>query len=56
MLTPTTPLMMRFVLAAAVTVPAATYAADAPLADAAAKDACIKACKKCHDACRAMRR
>jgi hypothetical protein len=44
MLSPTTPLVMRFVLAAAVTLPAAAYAADAPHADTAAKDACIKAC------------
>ncbi len=52
---PSMPLVMRLVLAAAVTLPAAAYAADAPHADAAAKDACIQACKKCHDACKAMR-
>ncbi len=56
MLSPTTPLVMRFVLAAAVTLPVATYAANVPHADAAAKDACIKACNECLRACRAMRR
>jgi hypothetical protein len=39
----------------AVTPPAAVYAADAPHADATAKDACIKACNECLR-CRAMRR
>ena len=52
MLSLTTPLVMRFVLAAAVTLPVAAYAADAPHADAAAKDACIKACNECLRVCR----
>jgi hypothetical protein len=52
MLSPTTPLVMRFVLAAAVTLPAVAYAADAPHADAATKEACIKACNECLRACR----
>lgn len=52
MLTPTSSLVMRFVLAAAVTLPAAVYAADAPHADATGKDACIKACNECLRACR----
>jgi hypothetical protein len=38
MLSLTTPLVMRFVLAAAVTLPAAAYAADATHTDAATKD------------------
>jgi hypothetical protein len=52
MLSPTTPLVMRFVLAAAVTLPAAAYAAEAPQPDAAAKDACEQCaaeCTKCGD-------
>jgi hypothetical protein len=52
MLSPTIPRVMRLVLAAAVTLPAAAYAADAPHADAAAKDVCIKACNECLRACR----
>ena len=55
MLTPTSPLVMRLVLAAAVTQQAAGYAADAPHADATAKDASIKACNQCLR-CRALRR
>jgi hypothetical protein len=46
MLSSTTPLVMRFVLAA-VTLQVAAYAADAPHADAAAKDESIKACNEC---------
>lgn len=38
-----------------VTLPAAVYTADAPHADATAKDVCIKACNECLR-CRAMRR
>ena len=52
MLSLTKPLVMRFVLAAAVTLPAAAYAADAAHADHAAKDACITACNECQRACR----
>ncbi|NQW46371.1 MAG: hypothetical protein HQ464_01235, partial [Planctomycetes bacterium] len=52
MLSLTTPLVMRFVLAAAVTLPAAAYAADATHTDAATKDACITACNECLRACR----
>ncbi len=55
MLTPTSPLVMRFVVAAAVTLPAAVCAADAPHADATAKDACLEACNECLR-CRALRR
>ena len=52
MLSLTTPIVMRFVLAAAVTLPAAAYAADATHTDAATKDACITACNECLRACR----
>ena len=50
MLSPTVPIVMRFVLAAAVTLPAAAYAADATHTDAA-KDACVTACNECLRAC-----
>lgn len=46
MLSPSMPPVVLFVLAAAVPLPAASYAADAPLADATAKDVCIKACNE----------
>ena len=46
MLSPTMPLAMHIILAAAITLPAAAIAADAPHADAAAKDQCIKACNE----------
>jgi len=52
MLSPTTPLVMRLALAAVVTLPAAAYAADAPHADAPAKEACEQCaaeCTKCGD-------
>jgi hypothetical protein len=52
MLSLTTPIVMRFVLAAAVTLPAAAYAADATHTDAATKDACEQCaaeCTKCGD-------
>lgn len=52
MLSPTTPLVMRFLLAAAVTLPAAAYTEDAPHTDTVAKDASIKACNECLRACR----
>ena len=52
MLSPTMPLTIRLILAAAVMLPAAAYAADALHADAAAKDQCIKACNECLRACR----
>jgi hypothetical protein len=52
MLSLTMPIVMRFVLAAAVTLPTAAYAADATHTDAATKDACIKACNECLRACR----
>ena len=40
------PPVVLFVLAAAVPLPAASHAADAPLANATAKDVCIKACNE----------
>ena len=52
MLSLTTPIVMRLVLAAAVTLPAAAYAADATHTDAATKDACITACNECLRVCR----
>jgi hypothetical protein len=52
MLSPTTPLVTCFVLAAALMLPAAAYAADTRHTDAAGKDACIKACNEYLRACR----
>ena len=51
MLSPNMPLVMRFALAVAVTLPVAAIAADTQHGDAATKDACIKACNDCLRAC-----